>query len=43
MSEAALKVDAVTKSYGSLKALDTLSLAVEQGEDEEGPFSQRSC
>ena len=32
MSEAALKVDAVTKSYGSLKALDALSLAVEQGE-----------
>ena len=32
MSQAALKVDAVSKSYGALKALDALSLRVEPGE-----------
>ncbi|MES1947940.1 ABC transporter [Salinisphaera sp. C84B14] len=32
MSHAALKVDAVSKSYGALKALDALSLRVEPGE-----------
>ena len=32
MSQAALKVDGVSKSYGPTKALDGLSLRVEQGE-----------
>lgn len=32
MSQAALKVDGVSKSYGPTKALDSLSLRVEQGE-----------